>query len=68
MEDVSVATNQKKQQKQIKRDKRKREAKEHRPTLENNFSTKQKSIGKLQLGLVVVIMVLASVFIFTQMT
>lgn len=63
-----MGSNDKKLKKQKKRDKKKREARENRPTLENNFSSKDKKIGKLQIGIVVVIMVLASAFIFSQMT
>lgn len=63
-----MTNNDKKLRKMKKRDKKKREAREHRPTLENNFTSKEKSIGKLQIGIVVVIMALASAFIFSQMS
>jgi hypothetical protein len=59
--------NQKKLQKQKKREKKKRMAKEHRPTLENNFSEKDKKIGKIQIGVVVGLMLAASAFIFSRM-
>jgi hypothetical protein len=57
----------KKIHKMKKREKKKREAKENRPTLENNFSLDEKKKGMMQIGIVVIIMIAASAFIFTQM-
>ena len=63
-----MGTNQHKIHKQKKREKKKREAREHRPTLDHDFSSKEKSIGKMQIGIVILIMIAASAFIFSQMT
>lgn len=55
-------------QKLKKREKRKRVAKENRPSLDHNFSSAEKKKGMMQIGIIVVIMMVASAFIFTQMS
>ncbi len=63
-----MANKDKKLKKQKKREKKKRMAKDNRPGLETHFSESERKKGMIQIGIVLLIMVAASLFIFSKMS